>query len=65
MTPKGYWVICISSYTIDGIAVPKGRMHYHTSIHPIVSNNWRVATEKEIEGKKIHKGNFYNLNLQP
>lgn len=36
---KGYWIICVQSYEIDGIEIPKGRMEYHTSSRPVVSKN--------------------------
>jgi hypothetical protein len=58
---KGYWVICIQSYTIDGKDIPKGRMHKHESIRPIISNKWRRATSDEVETKKNHNGKWYNL----
>lgn len=59
--PLGYWVICIQSYEYDGQEIPKGRMCYHTSKRPIVSNKWRKATTDEVETKQKYKNNFFNL----
>lgn len=59
---KGYWVICVQSYEIDGADISKGTMKYHASIRPIISNKWRRATEKEVADMKCFKGKFYNLN---
>ena len=57
----GYWVICVQSYEYDGIEIPKGRMDYHQSTRPIMSNKWRRATQEEIETRQYHKGNAFNL----
>lgn len=59
--PKGYWVICVKSYEIDGREIPKGRMDYHVSTRPIINNAWRRATQEEIETRDYHKGNAFNL----
>jgi len=58
---KGYWVICQQSYEVDGIYIPKGRMDFHESPIPIQNEDWRRATQEEINTKKYHKGNFFNL----
>lgn len=58
---SGYWVICVQSYEYDGIEIPKGRMSYHQSTRPIISNKWRRATQEEIDTKQYHKGNAFNL----
>ena len=57
---KGRWVICTCPYEYDGDEIPKGRMFYDGSI-PIQNKRWRTATADEIETKKWHKGNWYNL----
>lgn len=57
---KGMWIICVSSYEIDGIEIPKGRMNYTYGRLP-VNGLWRRATDEEIETKKWHRGNYYNL----
>lgn len=57
---KGYWIICVSSYEIDGNEVSRGKMEYYNSHRPILSKNWRRATDKEIEARKWHKGVWYN-----
>lgn len=58
---KAYWEICVKSYEIDGVEIPKGRMSYHTSIRPTVSRNWRRATQEEIDTRKYCKGYAFNL----
>lgn len=58
---KGTWIICTSTYTLDnGKEIPKGRMEYFYGRFP-VSGLWRRATDKEIETKVWHKGNYFNL----
>lgn len=57
---KGRWIICVMSYEIDGKEIPKGRMEYSYARFP-VNRLWRLATAEEIETKKCHKGNYYNL----
>jgi hypothetical protein len=61
MTTKRYWVICVNSYEIDGKEFSKGTMKFHESIRPIINNNWRRATEDEIETKQWFKGVWFNL----
>lgn len=56
---KGYWIICVKSYEIDGEIISIGHMNYHTSIRCVVNSAWRKATEKEIEMKRWHKGIWY------
>lgn len=56
---NGYWVICIRTYNYTGEEIPKGRMDYHTSKRPIVSEHWRRATEEEVNSKQSYKGNTY------
>lgn len=58
---KGKWYICINSYEIDGVRIPKGRMKYHSSERPILNADWRTAKLEEIENRKIYKGNEYCL----
>jgi len=58
---KSYWVICVQSYSYEGIDIPKGRMMSYSSERPIVSQKWRLATVEEIESKQSHKGNYFNL----
>lgn len=58
---KSYWVICVNSYEYDNKEIPKGRMNMHYSQRPIISRNWRRATENEINTKKWFKGNYFNL----
>lgn len=60
----GYWIICIESYNYEGTEIPKGRMDYHTSTRPVISKKWRRATQEEIDTRKYHKGNAYNLTLK-
>ena len=60
-TFKGYWVICVSSYEVNGIEIPRGRMDYHTSIRPIVNTAWRRATQEEVDTRQYYKGNAFNL----
>ena len=57
----GYWIICVQSYEYEGIEIPKGRMNYHTSTRPVISNKWRRADFKEVETKQNHNGNWFNL----
>jgi len=57
----GYWVICVTSYEIEGIEIPKGRMDYYTSTRPIVSRKWRTATPDEVETKQRYNGHWFNL----
>ena len=57
----GYWVICVTSYEIEGVEIPKGRMDYYTSTRPIVSGKWRAATLDEVETKQRHNGHWFNL----
>lgn len=57
---KGKWIICVRSYEVDGEEIPKGRMKYSYARFP-VSGLWRLATPDEIETKKVHKGNHFNL----
>jgi len=59
---KGYWIICVTSYEYDGNEIPKGRMSYHTSLRPVISNKWRRATDIEVRDRKYHKGNAYHIN---
>jgi hypothetical protein len=61
MESKGYWVICVNSYEYDGEEISKGRMDYHYSTRPIISNNWRRATSDEVETKQNFKGRWFNL----
>ena len=58
---KGYWVICTKTYKIDGQEIPKGRMNYYTSTRPIVNQDWRSATQEEIDTKQYCKGYAFNL----
>jgi hypothetical protein len=58
---KGYWEICTKSYEIDGVEIPKGRMSYHTSTRPTINQDWRRATQEEIDTMQYHKGNAFNL----
>ena len=58
---SGYWVICVQSYEYEGTEISKGRMKFHKSTRPIVSNKWRRATADEIEAKQSHKGMYFNL----
>ena len=58
---SNYWEICTKSYEIDGVEIPKGRMSYHTSTRPTVNQDWRRATQEEIDTMKYHKGNAFNL----
>ena len=60
-TFKGYWEICTKSYEIDGTEIPKGRMSYHTSTRPTVNQDWRRATQEEIDTRQYYKGNAFNL----
>lgn len=60
-TYKGYWEICTESYEIDGVEIPKGRMKYHTSTRPTINQDWRRATQEEIETMQFYKGNAFNL----
>ena len=60
-TFKGYWEICTKSYEIDGTEIPKGRMSYHTSTRPTVNQDWRRATQEEIDTRQYYKGNDFNL----
>jgi hypothetical protein len=56
---KGYWIICVNSYVIDGKEISRGHMQFHTSIRPVINSNWRRATLKEIKGIKWFKGISY------
>jgi hypothetical protein len=58
---KGYWEICIKSYEIEGVEIPKGRMSYHTSTRPTVNQKWRRATQEEIDTRQYYNGNAFNL----
>ena len=58
---KGYWIICVQSYQIDGTEIPKGRRGHHTSKRPVVSRKWRRATQDEIDNMDKFKGNCFNL----
>lgn len=58
---KGYWIICINSYEIDEVYIPKGRMDYYTSTIPVINPDWRRATQEEIDTKQFFKGNYFNL----
>lgn len=53
-----YWVIC-RSYEYEGKEIQTGSMHQHHSTRPIISNNWRRATDEEIKGMQWHKGKYY------
>jgi len=61
----GYWIICLASYEYDGEEISKGRMMYHTSKIPVISNRWRAATKTEIDGMKKFKGKSYYLTPKP
>lgn len=62
---KGIWLICTLGYTLEnGEEIPKGRMDYsYARWASACAPNWRRATQEEIETKKWHKGNYYNLNI--
>lgn len=61
---NGYWVICVQSYEVDGVEISKGKMSYHTSVRPIISNKWRRATQEEIETREYGKRGAYNLGIK-
>lgn len=62
ITSKGYWVICLTSYEIDGKQITKGDMDYYTSLRPIINPYWRRATQKEIDNRRFYKGKTYLPN---
>lgn len=57
-----YWMINTRSYSVDGIEVPKGRMiRKKKGERPIINEDWRPATEDEVNTKQWYKGYYFNL----
>lgn len=60
---KYFFWVCVNSYQVDDKEIQRGAMQYHSSERPIVSDNWRVATQKEVDEMKTFKGRHYNHNI--
>jgi len=57
-----YWMICQSTYIIEGVEVPKGRMKkIKKGNRGIMNPDWRKATDYEVRTKQWYKGNYFNL----
>jgi hypothetical protein len=60
----GFWIICKEDYTVDGKEFTKGTIEkMNKNSRGFHERYWRIATNKEVEGKKWFKGIWYNLNL--
>lgn len=56
------WMINQNTYSVDGIEIPKGRMHkMQKGQRPIINTDWRKATEEEVKTKQWYKGHYFNL----
>ncbi len=58
---KGYYVICVQGYEIDGIVFETGQICWHPmGARPIQNNDWRRAKDSEID-EHIKENNEYDM----